>query len=149
MALVAVLTLAFLAVVGRPLLFASVDEDVARASGVPVRGLSIAYLLALGLAVGATAQVTGVLLVFALLVAPPATAQLLTSRIGASLLLSVALGVTITWVGLALAFFYGYPAGFYITSVAFALYLVALVSRAAIERAPTLRGSAAAGGAAS
>jgi zinc/manganese transport system permease protein len=142
LAIVAVGALAMLGLIGRPLLFASVDAGVARARGVPVRPLSIAFLLLLGFAVAATAQITGVLLVFALLVAPPATAQLLTSRIGASLLLSVALGVTITWVGLALAFFYGYPAGFYITSVAFALYLVALVSRAAIERAATLHGAA-------
>ena len=77
--IVAVLTLAFFAVAGRPLLFASVDEAVARASGVPVRALSLLFLLVLGLAVAATAQITGVLLVFALLVAPAATAQLITA----------------------------------------------------------------------
>jgi zinc/manganese transport system permease protein len=129
MALVAVLTLVFLAFVGRPLLFASVDEDVARASGVPVRGLSIAYLLALGLAVGATAQVTGVLLVFALLVAPAATAQTITTRIGVGLLLTVVLGVLEIWVALALAYFYNYPVGFYLTTIAFAAYVAARVVR--------------------
>src|SRR5262249_52013532 len=92
-AIVGGLALGFLAFAGRPLLFASVDEPVARSSGVPVHRLSIAFLLVLGLAVAATAQITGVLLVFALLVAPPATAQLITPRIGASLVLSVILGV--------------------------------------------------------
>ena len=70
LAIVCVLALGFFAVVGRPLLFASVDEPVARASGVPVRALSLAFMLALGLTVAATAQITGALLVFALLVAP-------------------------------------------------------------------------------
>ena len=123
------LTLLFFAVAGRPLLFASVDEGVARARGVPVRPLSMAFLLVFGLAVGATAQITGVLLVFALLVAPAATAQLITPRVGAGLLLSVALGVVITWTGLALAYFYNYPVGFYITTVAFAIYVAARIVR--------------------
>jgi zinc/manganese transport system permease protein len=134
LAIVAALTLIFFAVVGRPLLFASVDDAVASASGVPVRRLSQAFLLCLGLAVAATAQITGVLLVFALLVAPAATAQLITARVGPSLLLTVLLGVLITWVGLGLAYFYDYPVGFYITSIAFGVYVIARVARAAIER---------------
>ena len=64
----------------RPLLFASVDADVAARAGLPVRALSFAFLLLLGLAVAATSQITGVLLVFALLVTPAATAQALTAR---------------------------------------------------------------------
>jgi zinc/manganese transport system permease protein len=134
--IVAVLALGFLVIVGRPLFFASVDEPVARASGVPVRWLAIAFLLALGLAVAATAQITGVLLVFALLVAPAATAQEITSRIGLSLVLTVVLGVAITWTGLALAYFYNYPVGFYITSLAFGAYVVARVGRAVVDRPP-------------
>ena len=67
-------TLAFFAVAGRPLLYASVDEALAQARGVPVRRLLVAFLLVLGLAVAETAQITGVLLVFALLVAPAAYA---------------------------------------------------------------------------
>lgn len=131
--LVAAAALALLALAGRPLLFASLDEGVARARGVPTRGLSLAYLLLLGMAVAETAQITGALLVFALLVAPPATAQLITTRIGASLALSVILGVLITWVGLALAYFYGYPVGFYISTVAFALYLAVRIARAVAD----------------
>ena len=122
LAIVCVLALGFFAIVGRPLLFASLDEPVARAGGVPVRALSLAFMLALGLTVAATAQITGALLVFALLVAPAATAQLITPRIGASLVLTVLLGVLITWLGLALAYFYNYPVGFYITAVAFSVY---------------------------
>jgi zinc/manganese transport system permease protein len=131
---VAVLALLFLGMVGRPLLFASVDAGVARAAGVPTRGLGVAFLLALGLAVAATAQITGVLLVFALLVAPAATAQLVTSRILPSLVLTVVLGVLITWVGLALAYFFVYPVGFYISSLAFVLYFLARLARAVLDR---------------
>jgi zinc/manganese transport system permease protein len=75
-----------------------------------------------------------VLLVFALLVAPAATAQLLTTRIALSLALTVALGVVITWVGLGLAFFFGYPVGFYISTVAFGVYVAARLARAGIDR---------------
>lgn len=122
--------LLLLAVAGRPLLFASVDGDVARAAGVPVRALSLGFLLLLGLAVAATSQITGALLVFALLVAPAATAQQLTARPLRGLVLSVAIGLVVTWLGLALAYFSIYPAGFFITSLAFAAYVSARVVRA-------------------
>ena len=139
LALVAAVTLGLLAIAGRPLLFASLDEGVARARGVPTRLLGIGFLLLLGLAVAETAQITGALLVFALLVAPPATAQLITPRIGASLALSVLLGVLITWVGLALAYFYDYPVGFYITTVAFVVYVAVRLTRALVEHPTLLR----------
>lgn len=130
---VAAVAILLLAVGGRPLLFASVDEGVARARGVPTRALGIGFLLLLGMAVAETAQITGALLVFALLVAPPATAQLLTARTGLGLALSVVLGVLVTWLGLALAYFYEYPVGFYISTVAFAMYVLARLLRAAID----------------
>lgn len=133
LAIVAALTAGLFAITGRPLLFASVDEAVARANGVPARALSLGFLLVLGLAVAGTAQITGALLVFALLVAPAATARLITPRIGAGIGLTIVIGVVITWVGLALAYFYDYPVGFYITSIAFALYLLARVARAVLD----------------
>jgi len=139
LAVVTVAALALMALIGRPLLFASLDEGVARARGVPTRALGLAFLLTLGLAVAETAQITGALLVFALLVAPPATAQLITSRVGAGLLLSVALGVLTAWLSLALAYFYGYPVGFYVTTVAFTLYVLARIARAAADRPTRLR----------
>jgi zinc/manganese transport system permease protein len=117
--------LAVLAVIGRPLLFASVDPDMATASGVPVRALSVVFLVLLGAAVAETAQITGALLVFALLVMPAAAAQRLTSRPATSLLLAVAIGIVVTWTGLTAAFFSPYPIGFYVTSIAFAVYLAA------------------------
>jgi zinc/manganese transport system permease protein len=122
---VAVATLVVLAALGRPLLFASVDGDVAAARGVPVRALSFAFVMMLGLAVAATSQITGVLLVFALLVAPAASAQALTARPLASIALTLLLSLLIVWLGLGLAYFSIYPAGFFITAVASAIYVLA------------------------
>jgi zinc/manganese transport system permease protein len=125
LALVAAVVLGALAVLGRPLLLASLDPDAARARGVPVRALDLGFLLLLGVAVAATSQITGALLVFALLVAPPAAAQVLTPRPGLSLLLSVLFAVLVMWLGLSVAYFSIYPLGFFVTSLGFALYLLA------------------------
>jgi zinc/manganese transport system permease protein len=124
---VALGSLAALSILARPLLFASVDRDVARASGVPVRLVDGAFLLILGLAIAAVSQLTGALLVFALLVAPPASAHLITVRPLAGLCLSVALALAIVWIALALAYFTIYPVGFYVTTLAFAVYVAVRV----------------------
>jgi zinc/manganese transport system permease protein len=126
---VAAVTVTLLAAAGRPLFFASVDADVARASGVPVRLLGFGFLLVLGLSVAETSQITGALLVFALLVTPAATARELTARPALGIALSVAIALFVTWLGLALAFFSIYPVGFYVTSLSFALYVLVRLAR--------------------
>jgi zinc/manganese transport system permease protein len=126
-----------LAVIGRPLLFASMDREVASAAGVPVRGLGVGFLLLLGVAVAGAVQITGTLLVFGLLVAPAAAAQAITSRPGRSLALSVGLALAITWSALFVAFWWPYPLGFFVTSIAFAVYVLARVFAAARDRART------------
>ena len=131
---VAVVTLLLLAASARPLLFASIDEDVARARGVPTRLVGLGFLLVLGLSVAATSQITGALLVFALLVTPAATARQLTLRPGLGIALSVAFALVVTWLGLALAYFSVYPVGFYVTSLSFGLYLALRVVRAGLHR---------------
>jgi zinc/manganese transport system permease protein len=115
----------------RPLFFSSVDPDVARASGVPVQLLGLGFLLVLGFSVAETSQITGALLVFALLVTPAATAHRLTARPWLGIALSVALALTVTWLGLALAYFSIYPVGFYVTSLSFGLYLLVRAAQAA------------------
>jgi zinc/manganese transport system permease protein len=127
---VALAALAALALVGRPLLFATIDPEVARARGIPVGVLDGAFLVLLALAVAATSQITGALLVFALLVAPPATAQLITMRPAAGLLLSVALALLVVWLGLGIAYFSIYPVGFFITTLAFGMYVAVRLARA-------------------
>jgi zinc/manganese transport system permease protein len=125
LAVIGLAVLAVLAVCGRPLLFASVDPDVARARGVPAGALSAGFLVLLGAAVAETAQITGALLVFALLVMPAATAQRLTPRPVASLVIAVVIGWLVSWLGLIAAFYSPYPIGFWVTSFAFAAYLAA------------------------
>jgi zinc/manganese transport system permease protein len=126
--LVAVAALAVLAALARPLLFASIDREVARASGVPVALLDALFLLVLGVAIAATSQLTGALLVFALLVAPAAAAQQVTLRPVAGLAITVALALVTVWLALTIAYFSIYPVGFYVTTIGLALYVVARVA---------------------
>jgi zinc/manganese transport system permease protein len=123
--IVALAALAALAFLGRPLLFASIDPAVAAARGVPVRALSVVFLAVLAVAAGEVAQITGALLVFALLVVPAAIAQTLTSKPSTSLALAVLFGLFVTWVSLFIAYYSPYPIGFFMTSTAFAAYVLA------------------------
>jgi zinc/manganese transport system permease protein len=123
---IAAVAILFLSV--RPLLFASIDGAVARARGVPTAAVDMGFLLLLGLAVASTAQITGALLVFALLVTPAATAQQLTARPDLGLALSVVVALLVTWIGLAIAYFSPYPVGFWVTSISFGLYVVVRVA---------------------
>ncbi|GLV56059.1 ABC transporter permease [Dictyobacter sp. S3.2.2.5] len=111
--------------IARPLFFLSLDPTVAAAQGVPVRLISLGYLVLLALVVAIAVQVVGALLIFALLVTPAAIAQTLTSRPGVAVLLSALLAIVFTWIGLAIGFFTPYPVSFCITSCAFGTYLLA------------------------
>jgi zinc/manganese transport system permease protein len=126
--------LAVLAVIGRPLFFASIDPDVSAARGVPVRALSVIFLLLLGIAAAEASQITGALLVFALLVMPAAAAQQLTTRPALSLSLTVVIALAITWLGLGVAYFSVYPVGFFITTFGFAAYALAVAARQTAAR---------------
>ncbi|MBS2534842.1 metal ABC transporter permease [Catenulispora sp. NF23] len=125
LAAVAAVVLLAMALIGRPLLFASVDPAVADARGVPSRTLSLLFLVLLGATAAEVSQITGSLLVFALLVMPAATAQRITARPGRSLVLSVVFALAVTWFGLGAAYFSPYPIGFWITTFAFGCYLLA------------------------
>jgi zinc/manganese transport system permease protein len=123
-----------LTALGRLLLFTTIDADVARARGVPVRLVNVAFLVLLGIAAGGTSQVTGSLLVFALLIAPAAAATRLTARPAAGLALSITLALLITWMGEATAFFSPYPIGFWVTTLGFATFLLATTYRRITDR---------------
>jgi len=118
-----------LAAAGRPLFYASVDERAARADGVPVRLLSLIFLVVLGLAVAAIAQIVGVLLTFALLIGPAAAAQQLTVRLRRSLALSVVFALAETWLAMTLSYFTNVALGFAITSIALVIYASARLVR--------------------
>jgi zinc/manganese transport system permease protein len=126
---VAVVTLGVLLIVGRSLLFASIDREVAEARGVPTRALDLLFLGLLALAAGTASQITGSLLAFALLVIPPATAQMVTARVSWSISIAVGLALISTWAGLVAAYFGDWPIGFAVPTVAFAAYALAHLVR--------------------
>jgi zinc/manganese transport system permease protein len=128
--IVAAVALAVLTLIARPLFFATVDPDVAAARGVPVRLLGTVFLVLLGCAAAEVSQITGALLVFALLVMPAATAQQITARPMVSFALTIGLGLVTIWLGLAAAYFSVYPVGFFITTFGFAGYVLTAAGRA-------------------
>ncbi|HEX5145043.1 MAG TPA: metal ABC transporter permease [Mycobacterium sp.] len=107
----------------RPLLFASVNPAVAEAKGVPVRLLSVIFMVLLGLAVTMAVQAVGTLLLFALVVTPAATAIMLTARPGAAMAVSTALSVAAVWVGLAVSAMFNLPPSFVIVSIVSVVWL--------------------------
>lgn len=121
---ISLLVLVALAVVWRPLMFASVDPDIAAARGVPVRGLSPVFMLMLGLTVAMAIQVVGALLVLSLLVTPAAAAMRVTASALWVPVLSVAFAMVSTVGGILLALGGSIPISPYITTISFAIWVV-------------------------
>jgi zinc/manganese transport system permease protein len=121
--------LAATALVYRPLLFASLDEEVAEARGVRTLALGIVFMLLLAAAVSIAVQVVGVLLIFALMVTPAATAARLTKKPRHAMAISVFIALLATWLGLFMAFYEPYPVSFFVTGIVFAVYLAVRVVR--------------------
>jgi len=120
------LSLLGLALISRPLLFATLEPELAEAKGVSLRLIAILYLVIVGIAVAEAAQVVGVLLVFALMVGPAAAALRLTSRIGRGVALAALLGLSETWVGIALAYVSDWPPSFWIVFLSCMVYFLSL-----------------------
>ena len=127
-ALVSALTVLALLFIARPLLFASLDPDVAAARGVPVRFLGLAFMALLAITVSEATLAVGALLVFALLLLPAAIAQQVTNRPYAALALAAALAIAMTWLGIAIGFFTGYPSSVCISLLAFVSYVAVVGS---------------------
>jgi len=111
----------------RPLSFASLDPEVAEARGVPTKALGIVFMLLLALAVAASVQIVGALLVMTLLVTPAAAALRLTSSPLLVPILSMVFAVVAVVGGILLALGGGLPISPYVTTLSFAIYLVARV----------------------
>ncbi|HEY1198619.1 MAG TPA: metal ABC transporter permease [Thermoplasmata archaeon] len=118
-----VIVLAVLALIYRPLLFSSLDEDVAEAKGLPMLALNLGFMLLLAVAISFAVQVVGVLLIFALMVTPAATAVQLTKRPLYALIVSVVVALFSIWTGLFIAWYEQYPPSFFIVTLSFALYV--------------------------
>jgi zinc/manganese transport system permease protein len=106
------ITLLALAAIMRPLIFASLQPELAEAKGVPLRFISTAFLAIVAIAVSACAQIVGVLMVFTLMVGPAAAAQRVTTGLWSGLMLSAALALTEAWLGIAIAFQTDWPVSF-------------------------------------
>jgi len=116
-----------LLVIWRPLSFASLDPEVAEARGVPTKALGIIFMLLLALSVAASVQIVGALLVMTLLVTPAAAALRLTSSPLLVPILSMVFAVVAVVGGILLALGGGLPISPYVTTLSFAIYLVARV----------------------
>jgi zinc/manganese transport system permease protein len=127
LAILSVASLAALAAISRPLLFATLQPEVAEAKGLPIRFLSTAFLVIVAVAVAECAQIVGVLLVFTLMVGPAAAAQNVTSRVLPGLTVSMALALFEAWAGLTLAYHTDWPTSFWITVLSAAIYVLSLV----------------------
>lgn len=123
------ITLAALAAIMRPLIFASLQPELAEAKGVPMRLVSTAFLSIVALAVSECAQIVGVLLVFTLMVGPPAAAQRITTGLWSGLFVSAALAVAEAWLGLTIAFYTDWPVSFCIASLSAIAYFATLPAR--------------------
>ena len=125
----AFVSLAGLAIIARPLLFATLQPEMAEARGVPMRLVGTLFLATVALATAACTQVVGVWLVFTLLVGPAAAAQRLARGFWAGLGLSVALALAEAWGGIAAAWYTDWPSSFWISALSGATYAAALLVR--------------------
>ena len=129
LAVLAVVSFVALAIIFRPLIFASLESELAEARGVPVRFVSVVFLAIVAVAVAECAQIVGVLLVFTLMVGPAAAAQNLSSRLIGGMLLAAGLALAEAWGGLTLAYYTDWPTSFWITALSGLVYLASLVGR--------------------
>jgi zinc/manganese transport system permease protein len=129
LAAVGAIVLLGIAVLYRPLLFSSVDPEVAAARGVPLRALSVAMFLLLALTTAEAIQVVGVLLVLTLVITPAAAAQRLTVRPGLAVVLSIAIALVATEGGILLSLEKSWPTSFFISAISFSVYLFARLNR--------------------
>ncbi|MCZ2838153.1 metal ABC transporter permease [Modestobacter sp. VKM Ac-2985] len=122
-----VLVVGVLAVIARPLVFASVDPTVAEARGVPVRALGVAFVVLLALTITMAVQVVGTLLLFALVVTPAAAALRMTARPGLVAAIAVAIALGSVWFGLVLSAMVNLPPSFFVTTLAVLTWAVTLL----------------------
>jgi zinc/manganese transport system permease protein len=128
-ALAGLLTCLALLAVCRPLLFAAVDPEVAVTRGVPVRFVTLLFLVLVGATVAEAVQAVGALLIFGLLVTPAAIAQNLTARPYAGMFLAAGLSIAFVWMGLALGFYISYPVSFFVVALSFTTYVLSSLVR--------------------
>ncbi|QIX18580.1 metal ABC transporter permease [Burkholderia multivorans] len=126
---IGVVSLVALALIARPLLFASLQPELAEAKGVSLRTVSVLFLAVCALAVAAATQIVGVLLVFTLLVGPAAAAQNVSTRLSIGVLLAALFALFEAWFGIVLAYHTDWPTSFWITALSGLVYGASLLRR--------------------
>jgi zinc/manganese transport system permease protein len=111
-----------LAFLYRPLLFASITKESAKARGIPVGFLDIAFLFVVGLATATIVPIVGALLTFSLMIGPAAASQYLTHRPIPSILYSIGISLFIIWLSLIFAYDTGWPIGFFVAALSAVIY---------------------------
>ncbi len=120
---ISLVVLVALLLIWRPLVFDSIDPDVAMARGVPARTLSIVFMVLLGLMVAVSVQIIGALLVLALLVTPAAAALRVSSSPVVVPVLAMLFGFVSAVGGILLAIGGSLPISPYVTTISFLIYL--------------------------
>jgi len=126
-------------IIYQPLLFSSLDEEVAEVKGLPTLLLGIIFMLMVAVATSFTVQVVGVLLIFSLMITPAAIAHRFAKRPKQGIMISVFIALLATWLGLFISFYEPYPVSFFITSIVFFLYIITLIfQRLRLTKDPSL-----------
>jgi zinc/manganese transport system permease protein len=121
-ALAGLACIAAIAVIYRPLMLSSIVPEVAEARGIRSHRIEICFLIVVALATTVTVPVVGALLIFSLMIGPPAAARSLTSRPVLAMILSVALALVTVWTAIAASYLYNWPVGFFVGTLGALLY---------------------------
>jgi zinc/manganese transport system permease protein len=124
-----------IALLFRPLLLSAITPEVAMARGIKPAQMEICFLLVVAAATTMTVPVVGALLLFTLMIGPPAAARTLTPRPGHALALSIALALACIWIALAAAYLTNWPVGFFVGSLSALAYGAARLGTALHRRA--------------
>ncbi|MGY4494466.1 metal ABC transporter permease [Pseudomonas sp. TE3610] len=135
----AVVSLGWLAIISRPLLFVSLQPELAQAKGLRPRRYSIAFLVITAMATAESVQIVGVLLVFALMVGPAATALRLTNNVLRGIVLSMVIALVEAWLGIVLAYYSDWPTTFWIAALSAGFYAAAYATDRMRLRLPMTR----------
>jgi zinc/manganese transport system permease protein len=98
----------------RPLMLSSVVPEIGEAKGIRSYRMEMSFLIVVALATAMTVPVVGALLIFSLMIGPPAAARSITSRPVVAMLLSVAIALVTVWISIAASYLYNWPVGFFV-----------------------------------
>ncbi|MBU6459981.1 MAG: metal ABC transporter permease [Proteobacteria bacterium] len=129
LASLAIISLTLLSIVSRPLIFVSLQPELAEAKGVSSKFMGIIFLTIVAFATSGCIQIVGVLFVFTLMIGPAAAAQQISTRLLSGISLAVLFALSETWGGLALSYLTNWPSSFWIATLSGSVYLISLTTK--------------------